>query len=374
MAFSQNTAFFNSIDTFENTYEHSYSHGLEKIYALENIDIRSIRKIAPRNLPSKPSKKIAKPSLVPQTEQLEFAFEPQFQKFIPPFVYQEPIQVLDLSKRIEQNLLEQNKILLSDLLAHPLETLAIKGIGQGHLDEISSKLQNYLDEHLNHCEQKIDFSSWLKTLLGTLDRKKCAVLLESFDLPSLLPLSPSDHADLRKLSPEKRSSWIEDAIQEICCSEKKQRVNADLQQIVDVFIKPWLCRRNGIAHRDELQEYLFKLGNFHSSSLPILLFVESLYFQDRFLLAPFLFPVEEELFCDNLETAETFRKCMNTAKTYFYHDDLHYPLHSLTQWIDRELASEWRYTPEGFIERSLRLSSAFSVRKNILEQLIVKLS
>lgn len=37
--------FFHRTPSFEETYENSYSHGLEEIYALETVDIKSVRKI-----------------------------------------------------------------------------------------------------------------------------------------------------------------------------------------------------------------------------------------------------------------------------------------------------------------------------------------
>jgi hypothetical protein len=292
MALSQTAAYSPPSNEFEYTYERSYSHGLEKIYALENVDVRSIRKIAPRASFAKSgrSKKISKSQLVKHSDELEFNFEPPFQKALPSFVYKEPIQVLGLSKRIEQLLLSQEKFLLSDLLDDHQALLAIKGLGQGHCDEISDKLQNYLDEHLNdENPQKIDYASWMKTLVGDLSPKKCAVLLEAYNLPPLLTLSPADNAELRKLTSETRLKYTDEVLLEIRTPKKTQQVTTDFQMIVDIYIKPWMCRRAGLASLDELQEYLIKLGNSYPHTLDALYFLSTAYFKGHSPLSTFLF-------------------------------------------------------------------------------------
>lgn len=377
MAFSQREVCTTAFDAFENIYQRSYSHGLEKIYALENIDVRSIRKISSPSAvrTASNSKKITKP-YKQKSEQLELPFVGPFQTKLTPFIFREPIQVLGLNKRIEKWLIDQEKVCLTNLLEDDKQTLVhLKGIGQGHLDEITDKLLNYLEENSPSDESpKIDFTSWMKTFLADLDPKKCAVLLETFQLPPLTLLSPAESAEIRKLTHEKRAQWLEETTQDCCTQTKIDLIKTDLKEISDLFIKPWLRKRGGIASLSEMQDYLLKLGGLYSHTSQVLDFISDVFFDQKFPFALYLFPVEEELYCDSLETAETYHSIIQTVYTYFYNDNLHYPLDFLVRWIRYEYAKKWQGFADNFIERILRLSCKVRVRKNTSEQLTVRLS
>ncbi|MBA3602424.1 MAG: hypothetical protein H0W50_02000 [Parachlamydiaceae bacterium] len=378
MAFSQQEVCISAFDTFESTYQRSYSHGLEKIYALENVDIRSVRKIsAPtpfrlenhsKKVTSKPSKRII--------EQLEFCFEATFQQVLAPFIFREPVQVLCLTKKIEKYLFDQDKLTVGDLLEDDKQTLIpLKSLGQGHLDEIVTKLHNYLEEFATTKNSpRIEFTSWMKTLVADLDAKKCAVLLETFQLPPLVPLSPSENAEIRKLTNEKCNQWIKEAMSECRTPSKKQQLNSDLQNITNVYLKPWLRKRGSIASVAEVHEYLLKLSGDHPHAIQILEFISHVYFDQKFPFAVALLEIDEELYCDSTETADIYNSIIKTTFSYFYKDDLHYPLDSLIKWISYEHAKKWQGFSDNFIERILRLSSNFRVRKNGANQLTVKLS
>jgi hypothetical protein len=321
MAFPQQEACISAFDTFENTYQRSYSHGLEKIYALENIDIRSVRKISaptPFSLENH-SKKVTSKSSKRVIEQLEFSFGTPFQSTITPFIFREPIQVLCLTKRIEKYLFEQDKVTLGDLLEDDRQTLvSLKGLGQGHLDEIVTKLHHYLDEFATtENSPRIDFTSWMKTLIADLDAKKAAVLLEAFQLPPLVALSPSENAEIRKLTNEKCNQWIHEAMSECLTSTKKQQLNSDLQSITDLYLKPWLRKRGSIASHAELHEYLLKLSGDFPHAANILEFISHVYFDQKSAFAMGLVAIDEELYCDSIETAESYNSVIETASTYF---------------------------------------------------------
>lgn len=376
MAFSQRDLYSTAFDEFEHTYQHSYSHGLEKIYALENVDIRSVRKIEnPAGLSAKiQTKKITRKQPKLAVEQLELPFGFPFQKTIEPFIFREPIQVLGFTKRVEGWLLGLEKVTIGDLLDNTRQSiLPLTGIGQGHLDEICSKLYSYLEQ--NYLETpKLDFVSWTKTVMGDLEAKKSAVLLEAFELPALVHLSPAESAEVRKLTSENRVKWIEEALVKCQSPQKMLQVHSDMHHMAEHHLKPWLHMRVGMATLDELQECLFKLSGCYPYLQQNLTFFSTIYFQGHFPLEPFLTPVEDELYCDTCETAKSYQSVIETARTYFYRDHLHYPLDSLVGLISRELAQKWEGFADTFIERALRLSSCFRVRKGPSEQLIVKLS
>lgn len=376
MSFLQNE-FYNTSEPFELVPHASYSHGLEKIYGtFETIDIRSVRKIS-STAPSlgTQSKKLFKIQPALTSNQLEFDLGPFFRKTLDSFVLREPIQVLGFSRRIEKWLLDQGKFTIADLLENDTQTVApLKGIGQGHFDEISVKLQNYLNAQ--SCDQtaKIDFTSWLKTLIAHIEPKKSALLLETFDLPSLLPLTPAEIADLRKLSKGKCSELIGEAILEISTCTTREQIFSDMQDLTNIFIKPWLHKRTGISNRHELCDYLSKLSGLHPNLEGILKFMSSIYFEHFFVLEPFLYTTRDGLYCCDSDTEKAYSEVVNTTLSYFYKPDIYYPLEALISWISREFTKKWHCFPNNFIERSIRLCTEFRVRKAHSEQLIVKLS
>ncbi|MBA3236729.1 MAG: hypothetical protein H0T62_00060 [Parachlamydiaceae bacterium] len=378
MSFLQKDFFNSPSESFELVPHASYSHGLEKIYGrLETIDIRSVRKISSNSASSvePQQKKQQKSEPANKTSQLEFNIEPFFRTTLDLFVLREPIQVLGFSRRIEKWLSDQGKLIIADLLENDKLTVApLKGIGQGHFDEISNKLQTYLNAQSDNETQKIDFNSWLKTLVASLEPKKCALLLETFDLPALLPLTPAEIAEIRKLTKEKRAELIQEAIFEVSTPIKKEQIISDMRELTQIFIKPWLFKRTGISNRHELYDHLLKLSGLHPHLEGILNFMSSTYFKNTFILEPFLHTVSEELYCYDLETSVAYHEVIKTAHSYFYKPDLYYPLDALIQWIGREYARKWKGFADNFIERTIRLSTDFRVRKGPSEKLLVKLS
>lgn len=378
MAFSQTDLYTSHYDEFEHTHQNSYSHGLEKIYALEHVDIRSVRKIeSPPVLNTKiPLRKSSAQQVDLVDDQLALPFGFPFEKKLEPFIYREPIQVLGFTKRVESWLLTLGKYTLGDLLDSSKQSLIpLTGIGQGHQDEIRQKVLHYLQQNLPKAlEVKINFDSWAKALFGDLEPKKCAVLFDAFELPLLTPLSPAESAEVRKLSPENRKIWLEEALESCQTPSKAEQIECDILQLVEVYIKPWLSLRHGIAHIDEIEEYLLKLSGFYAHTPQMLAFFSETYFDGLFPLGRYLHQVEKELYCDSTPTALAFETVISKAQSYFYKDLLYYPLDSLNGLLERELAKNWTGYPDLFIERALRVSSRFRVRKGPSEQLVVKLS
>lgn len=88
------------LQSFEGTYKTAYSHGLEAIYALENVDLKSIRRIsdAQESEPLQPKSppRPLQPLEAPEP-QLELDLGDGYRSWIESFVLQEPIHVLGVS-------------------------------------------------------------------------------------------------------------------------------------------------------------------------------------------------------------------------------------------------------------------------------------
>ena len=364
------------LNSFPNDNVNSYSHGFEKIYALENVDISSVRKIDLSSL-IRPETSIdvrnEDDDGEPLDPQLQFNFGPPAQQ-LEPFVMRESIKVLGLSKRVETFLISQHKHLLKDLLMEDRSTLAeIKGLGLGHLDELQHKLQDYLKGFSVDKVTRIDFISWLRSLVADIDPKRAYMALEGFNLGDLVTLSTIETAEVRRFSPQKRQELSQETLQQFRVESKLRQVHEDMQKICENFVGPWMEKRLGVATEAELTERLLSMSLAPVQALPILLWLKHVFFDDQFPLQLFLNRVEDVLYACNVTTQKAVNEVVAKAKTYFYKADNHYALPMLTSWIAREFACDWEGFTEGFIEKSLRLSPQFRVRKGDSGELIVKL-
>ena len=209
-----NSSLSTDLQTFEEIYKTSYSHGLETIYGLENIDIKSVRRIeiASKNTPKRFESK--KTQLAPTQEELDLG--PGFHGWISPFVKKEPIHVLELTRHAEKCLIDNSKSKLGDLIGANLKDFVfLRGMGQGHIEEIQHKLNTYLEGQALEKSHKINFSSWLKSLVAAQERKKVYALLETYELESRIPLNSGESVEVRKLTLEKKFEWIEELLNKI---------------------------------------------------------------------------------------------------------------------------------------------------------------
>lgn len=357
--------------TFEETYKTSYSHGLEAIYALENIDIKSIRRIesAPKISPKKtPPIKNAFTSL-----QGELDLGEEFRGWIPSFIKKEPLQVLELSKHAEKCLIENGFHQLGTLIGINLKDFVfLRGMGQGHIEEVNQKLHDYLDgRELDKC-QKIDFFSWLKVLLAAQDRKKVHVLLEPYDLSHHFPLSPSEHVEVRKLSFEKKQEWMEELLAKLVTPQNKQAVQTDMELIFSVFFKPWIRQRQGFATLQELTERMQRISEDKKICHSVIAFFQEHFFEGKDLFSLFLKPIDHDLYSSDDFWQTVYKTIIDQTSTYFYSSKICYGLREITYLLEKEFARSWIGFTEGFIEKVLRLSPRYSLTKGFSGKLEIR--
>lgn len=377
--FNQQTPLTDSsipVKSFEEIYKTSYSHGLEAIYAIENIDLRSIRPISqpfcpPLDLPQKKLKHIP----IVKQEQLEFDFGDSFRNWIESFLLREPIQVLGLSRQAEKGLLSNEKKYIRDLVESDIRSfIFFKGMGQGHIDEIKQKLSHFLNGRLHHQTQVVDITSWIRSLLTNVDRKKAHVCLQLHQLESLVPLSLSETIEVNRLPIEKRHEWANDAIKTLQQETIYQSVHADMKKIIDVFIKPWVRSRLGLANRLELCERLERISDDSSITIPVLNFLTHVFFEDQFPLNQFLIRVEGDLYCADESLARSYLLTIETVQSYFYKSQICYTLSQLVRLVAQEMARGWQGFDDGFLEKAIRQSPRFYVRKQSGGELAVCLA
>ncbi len=348
---------------FQDLFKTAYSHGLEAIYKLESVDIKSVRPFQCSIPDPKPIPVVSKSDSI-QEMQCVFDFGPEFRNWISPFVLREPVQVLALSKAAEKNLLQHHLPLLGDLIQHNIfEFLQRKGMGQGHIDEIKCGLEFYLKDKELRRTRKIDFAAWVRSLLAQIPRQRSLfVCLDHFQLSHLLEMTPLESMEIKRLTLEQRKELYQDG-SKLLQTHLKPALEKDLCLIAKTLLIPWIFTRHGIASKEEIEERLERISEDPSLTHNVLHFFSDLFFNGSFPFTQLLHKIEPELYCGSTRVAEECRSMISIAATYFYKPGICYPVQELVSLILRDFARSWIGFDIGFVEKILRTSSLFNVRK-----------
>lgn len=347
---------------FEEIYKTSYSHGLESIYAIEKVDLRSVRRLINKEERVQPAPKAPR-FLLPFPAQLQLDFGSGFTDWIEPFLLDEPIQVLGLSRHAEKLLIDQRRLKLRELRR------TITGIGQGHQDEIAQKLQEYLSGKDTERTYQIDPGSWLRSLCPFEQRKQCYLLLESYGLQELLPLASGENTEVRRLPPDQRQRWRAEGLAFLRSAAVKGSLLKTLRRIFAAFVRPWIQGRKGLATDAEVLERLEKRCLEERTVEPFMRLLADIFEGSPF--AKCLSKADREVYTAEEWQAHAFKQIASCAASYFRGQGQRFVLSHLISLVEREHARIWQGYPEGFVEKVLRLSSLFRVRKGESGQLMI---
>lgn len=359
----------------ESLPHNAYTHGFESIYALENVDPTSIRpfRAISEEVESKGFKVRRCAQVSSKSRQLEFDLGLGFQNSLEPFHLYEPIQVLELN-RFSEKILEQHHInTIQDLVSYDFHTLFLKGIGQGHIDEIKLKLKNYLVDKDSERTVWVDFGSLLRSLLGGISKKKIYVYLQQHQLHEMLQLTPADAMEVRRLPEVKRVEWVQEVHMHIMQPFRRDFIHARIKEITFNLCIPWVEKRCGFASIDEIITYLEAISTDPCQTEDILIFLSLLYFEGHFPLACFLRPSTDGVYAIDSCYADIFKDVLHKALSYFYKKSTCYNLEELICWLQREFTREWNYVETRTIKKVLQLSCKFYIWKNERGETVIKL-
>lgn len=331
----------------------TYSHGFEKIYALETVDPRTIRVLG-----SSQDKAIeTKPVHHDVTDLCEFDFGPSYRRWITPCFLLEPIQVLGLSSQAEKILSQQGWVLIQDLLSITRDSLVhLRGFGQGHIDELFHKLAAYVNGRNTRYSTTIHWDAWLRSICTVLSNKEAKILAESFGLGEAIAIPAYLSGEIRRMKEQEKKSIVQNALKTLRESSVCETVRSRWQEILHAFVVPWVKLRNGVVHREELMERLQCVSGDSSYGLKFLeaLLGKKAIFDETFSR------VEEDLFV--LENG-CYDRVLEKAFSYYYKPSLHYRMDELSIWIMRELAKEWMTCSLEDIVKVLSYSASFALFK-----------
>ena len=366
---------YHAIDIQQHAFQlppSAYSHGLENVYALQNVDVKTIRRISSPAQAVTPQKE--SPSLqnseTPAELQLEFDFGEEFSGCMESFLLYEPLKVLNLSTHTEKRLLEHGKHLLHDVVGmHKSSFVFLKGMGQGHIDELQSKLENYINHRPLSKARSVDFGALIRGFVAGLDRCQAFAFLEHYGLHELVHLTASDKAEIRRQSKEQRFNCHKDVKGRLSCDPKQPFYRSKIDTMLKVFIIPWIRQRHSLATEDELMERFQKISDEPDLTPASLALINDIFFPSGGFTGQLLKPVDKHLHCLDLPTLHAYKWIISKAQTYFYTPQISYPLDYFLKLFQSECARDWISFREGFLEKALRLSPHFRIRKFTSDQL-----
>lgn len=337
-----------------------YSYGLESIYTIETIDPHTVRLMGSS---VKSTAKDAKEDSIPVTSNEEDSSEcdlgEEYRGWMTPLYLEEPIEVLELPNPILRILKEQGIYRLKELHQQgDLEQI----IGT-QSEEVSERLKRYLNtQGADAKSHRVDLKSLLRCLLADEEPKVAYLCAEPYGLSHFFRLTPSEEMKLHRLSTQERAKLAEEARRQVRTLNRIAFLELKLKEIVAVFIKPWMRRRQGLAFDWEIQERLKRVTLQSEEGKKILSAIKGLFWGEDPIQSQ-LIPVEKKLYASNAATAALYYEIESLLKTYFYTEKSHYGLAELITLIEREASFSWKSYPEGMVEQVIKRSPAFLVRK-----------
>lgn len=340
----------------------NYSHGLERIYELETIDPKSIRKMEPLN------KSKGESQFIDDSPQIEFDLGPGFRGWAPPFLLQEPFQVLRLDPKIESILREAHLLRIEDFIAPSFPTPdQLNLLGRARLEMVKSKLTFYLRGKEVKRTRSIDFLSLVKRLFVDFDLKKSYVFLSSYRLQAWLGLTPSELKDVQQLTPRIIQAWKEEAKQYLKALPLKSMLEEQWGVICKEWLYPWMTKRGGVASLDEISQFLLLKAQDLEEAEKALSFLFEYAPLQEFVMQ------KEGIFSAGSVYDEWLERFFHHANSYFPSYASCYSLEKIIAYIQEEFAKEWIKLEPDFIEKLFRLTPKFSVQANVKGEWLVTL-
>ncbi len=356
----------------ETKHKENYSHGFEDIYALQNVDLSSVRPVTG----STKNNNSTTTTDLPDTKegQLTLDFGPGWRGWMPSLSLHEPLQVLGLSRPAEEGLLENGVRHLHNLIGmDKSDFIGMKGVGQGHIDEVLQKLQEHLGAASPAQSTSVDFVSLLRCLYGDMEPLQAYLLLEPYGFHDIITLSTADAVTVRHMNSEARSENLEEAREQALKHKRRQFVRETFRDLASEFLIPWIEERGGIASLQEIHERLRRCSSDPTTTEAVLTFVQDLYFEGS-VFDETLVSAGTELFAVNKEALGRYQSLIRHARSYFYARGQSYWFEELESFLLRDFARKDVGFPDSFIEKVLRLSNDFRVRKGSDGRRSVRLS
>jgi hypothetical protein len=359
--------------------KNAYSHGLEEIYALENVDPKTIRKLGEGELTSKSTKEVVLPPTkqykVTPKRQIEMKLGSDHCSYMPSFLLDLPIHVLRVSAGARKAAKHHGLQYIRDLVEGNWDELILtKGLGQGHAEELKEALTGFIQGRELYGCQSVDFQSLVRGVVSENSLIKHYVNLEQYGLEGLIDLTPVMHLELKRASVETKAQWVEESVSELKAADCIKWIRSSLQQVVFTYVCPWLRNRNGFAYEYEVRDRLEQIAEQPDQFDKMRNFLSVIYGESESIVTDFLPTHDNYVVFKDGEEKKRFIQVEEKVLSYFYKPHLQYSLSELVLWLYREFAASWVEYNEHYIEQVINYSPSMKVRKNQHYKKIVMLA
>jgi len=354
-----------------------YNSGFENIYALKNIDVKTIRKIGERpaapidnkqseknNFKKEENKKV--PVCYQKKEKQPKKFNSTLDLYddniMTALVLEEPISQLNLSGQASKSCLDNDINIIGDIFRMEKED-SFEGIACGHIDEIVQKSHGYTGDIDLYNVREVDFESLVKCLIGDLDPLAIYCFLKGYSLEGLVRLTNENIAQFKVMKSEDISRLSEKGCKLLRQTSKRDFVEKHCSKIFHFFFRGWMMSRYCVASYDDIIERLVRVSLNAKVVFKVMDLIQALYYEESNYLANFFNEVDSYTYTWDNESARRYKLVSKRADTYFYNYGLRYDLHSFIKMLSAEFARGWLGFEEGFVEHVLKISPAFRIRK-----------
>ncbi len=325
-----------------------YTHGLEKIYAFENINPKSVKSVAPKE------PKETKPITVTEhalAEQLLLELGPSIQEALPSFRLQEPVASLGISP-FALKVLHTNEIATVEQTCHFLINDSHMGLGQSHIEEIEKKVEEFVGKTPFRLQKKVDWLSLVRIACKNLFPKTRFCFLSQFQLEELSGASHIEQQEILRLSQTEIYKTLNKTEEQLLATQS-EFIETSLKAISEAYCRPWLKYRHGFSTVDELMMHL------NAISLEPKLFSKVFSFLKLFGEPLKLTYVQPAIWASDAAKKTEYLAVEACAKSYFYQPFSCYPVTVLTKLVTKALALEGKGFDEGFIQKVVTTSPSF---------------
>ena len=196
----------------------------------------------------------------PSAEQLQLPLA-QAEEGLPSFRLLEPIASLGLTPFALKAAKASKAATVGELASLVFEKdKECLSMGQGHIDEIRRKIELFIGRPPYALEQRIDFGSLLRLTLLPLDGGDRGIIAIRCQLQSIVGLTPQESKEAEMALLRDRDATFEKALETARLKGATTALSL-LEEIFAGLIHPWIARRGGIVHEQELVQFCYEKSN-----------------------------------------------------------------------------------------------------------------
>lgn len=226
-------------------------------------------------------------------------------------------------------------------------------MGQGHIEEIRRKIELFIGRPPYALEQCIDFGSLLRLTLLPLDGGDRGIIAIRCQLQSIVGLTPQESKEAEMALLRDREGTFQRALETARLKGAPTAVSL-LEQIFEGLVCPWIARRGGIIHEQELIQFCYEKSNSQDFGA----FERTCSLLQALLQTPFLFAsslrrVEGTIWALTDKEQERALQIISDAKTLVGKEQGKANLKELARVLSRCRFTGWEECSSHTIERIL---------------------